>query len=513
MTSIAVRREAPRRRAARAGRRAGQDRSARRPGRDRRVAALALGQARHPADAVAALVKAGRRSVELRPRGRRDRAGRRSAAPRPAEALEALGQGRGRRRSARRPPGRSGAVETLTILARSERAPFFDAPFRKGVESQRDGRRPGVRRVQRVDSHRGAAMCALRAAGRTRSAPAHSASAQPVTTPTAPPHAHGGAARARSAATHDPAELQVLPELRHSACRRRARDFDVETRVGPRQPTAATQKPGAQHAVLRRRAADRAREADADPRRRRGRRVVHARRHRSPRRSRRVPDLVPRRSVPVADPRELSLREQPAGRARRGLAQRRVTCASPAPCTIEPGTTILVGEQVLSVGAGADARGRARRRGHLLLREHAAPGDARDRPAAARRLERLGVPPQTRHASRSAARATTSTSPTTRSSRAATRRSSSPAACYPLPIWARATVRSSASPASTCSSTATTCSWASSYFASKSSERLTGATMTVCNRCGKENQDHYKFCLGCGAELTAPKAPAAATWR
>src|SRR5262245_58823437 len=30
--------------------------------------------------------------------------------------------------------------------------------------------------------------------------------------------------------------------------------------------------------------------------------------------------------------------------------------------------------------------------------------------------------------------------------------------------------------------------------------------MTVCNRCGKENQDHYKFCLGCGAELTA-KAP------
>ena len=29
--------------------------------------------------------------------------------------------------------------------------------------------------------------------------------------------------------------------------------------------------------------------------------------------------------------------------------------------------------------------------------------------------------------------------------------------------------------------------------------------MTTCNRCGKENQDHYKFCLGCGAELTAPK--------
>ena len=27
--------------------------------------------------------------------------------------------------------------------------------------------------------------------------------------------------------------------------------------------------------------------------------------------------------------------------------------------------------------------------------------------------------------------------------------------------------------------------------------------MIVCNRCGKENQDHYKFCLGCGAELSA----------
>jgi len=33
--------------------------------------------------------------------------------------------------------------------------------------------------------------------------------------------------------------------------------------------------------------------------------------------------------------------------------------------------------------------------------------------------------------------------------------------------------------------------------------------MTVCNRCGKENQDHYKFCLGCGAELTAAPKPGA----
>jgi pSer/pThr/pTyr-binding forkhead associated (FHA) protein len=32
--------------------------------------------------------------------------------------------------------------------------------------------------------------------------------------------------------------------------------------------------------------------------------------------------------------------------------------------------------------------------------------------------------------------------------------------------------------------------------------------LITCNRCGKENQDHYKFCLGCGNELKA--APAAA---
>ena len=31
--------------------------------------------------------------------------------------------------------------------------------------------------------------------------------------------------------------------------------------------------------------------------------------------------------------------------------------------------------------------------------------------------------------------------------------------------------------------------------------------MITCNRCGKENQDHYKFCLGCGNELARP-APA-----
>jgi pSer/pThr/pTyr-binding forkhead associated (FHA) protein len=34
--------------------------------------------------------------------------------------------------------------------------------------------------------------------------------------------------------------------------------------------------------------------------------------------------------------------------------------------------------------------------------------------------------------------------------------------------------------------------------------------MIVCNRCGKENQDHYKFCLGCGAELVAGPKPGGA---
>lgn len=33
--------------------------------------------------------------------------------------------------------------------------------------------------------------------------------------------------------------------------------------------------------------------------------------------------------------------------------------------------------------------------------------------------------------------------------------------------------------------------------------------MIVCSKCGKENQDHYKFCLGCGSELSGPPAAAA----
>ncbi len=34
------------------------------------------------------------------------------------------------------------------------------------------------------------------------------------------------------------------------------------------------------------------------------------------------------------------------------------------------------------------------------------------------------------------------------------------------------------------------------------------ASVIVCPRCGKENQDHYKFCLGCGAELPRDSAQA-----
>ncbi|HEU4408614.1 MAG TPA: FHA domain-containing protein [Polyangiaceae bacterium] len=33
--------------------------------------------------------------------------------------------------------------------------------------------------------------------------------------------------------------------------------------------------------------------------------------------------------------------------------------------------------------------------------------------------------------------------------------------------------------------------------------------MIICPKCGKENQDHYKFCLGCGAELPRDVAPKA----
>lgn len=31
--------------------------------------------------------------------------------------------------------------------------------------------------------------------------------------------------------------------------------------------------------------------------------------------------------------------------------------------------------------------------------------------------------------------------------------------------------------------------------------------MIICSKCGKENQDRYKFCLGCGAQLESPPGP------
>lgn len=38
---------------------------------------------------------------------------------------------------------------------------------------------------------------------------------------------------------------------------------------------------------------------------------------------------------------------------------------------------------------------------------------------------------------------------------------------------------------------------------------LKGDLVITCSRCGKENQDHYKFCLGCGNEIKAASKPAA----
>src|SRR5450755_3519213 len=36
---------------------------------------------------------------------------------------------------------------------------------------------------------------------------------------------------------------------------------------------------------------------------------------------------------------------------------------------------------------------------------------------------------------------------------------------------------------------------------------LEEARVITCSKCSKENQDHYKFCLGCGAELPRDAAP------
>jgi pSer/pThr/pTyr-binding forkhead associated (FHA) protein len=37
--------------------------------------------------------------------------------------------------------------------------------------------------------------------------------------------------------------------------------------------------------------------------------------------------------------------------------------------------------------------------------------------------------------------------------------------------------------------------------------RFGGGTVINCAKCGKDNQDHYKFCLGCGAELSKDASP------
>src|SRR5205814_4374455 len=36
---------------------------------------------------------------------------------------------------------------------------------------------------------------------------------------------------------------------------------------------------------------------------------------------------------------------------------------------------------------------------------------------------------------------------------------------------------------------------------------LSEARVITCPKCSKDNQDHYKFCLGCGAELPRDAAP------
>ena len=171
--------------------------------------------------------------------------------------------------------------------------------------------------------------------------------------------------------------------------------------------------------------AGRAREADADPRRRRGRRLVHARGRRASVAGRgECPISFP--DDPFLSPTHANFRYRRRPRARSSSSATRArstasTCASPAPRDLDAGHHHPRRRAGAVRGAGAAARGRPRHRGHLLLGEHDAPGDARDRPAAPRRRDRLGVPPERRVRSRSAARATTSTSPTTRSSPVGTR--------------------------------------------------------------------------------------------
>jgi len=85
----------------------------------------------------------------------------------------------------------------------------------------------------------------------------------------------------------------------------------------------------------------------------------------------RLPDLVPRRPVPVADPRQLRLRQQPARGPRPGLAQRdlRPDLGPDRAQQRRDGAGRRAGAGGRARGP---ARGPARRRRHLLLGEHAA---------------------------------------------------------------------------------------------------------------------------------------------
>src|SRR4029077_15740224 len=45
------------------------------------------------------------------------------------------------------------------------------------------------------------------------------------------------------------------------------------------------------------------------------------------------------------------------------------------------------------------------------------------------------------------------------------------------------------------------------YSRSPKSNGAGGRAVITCPKCTKDNQDHYKFCLGCGAELPRDAAP------
>ena len=359
-------------------------------------------------------------------------------------------------------------------------------------------------------------MCALRRAGRTRSA----SEARERSSRSAD---EAAGARARGRAVHEvrrrtcPPNFKFCPSLRHARRRRRRRlrRRDARRSAHGRRAADATPKPGrstmffggAMQAARAKLTLIRGDGEDGV--------VVHARRHRSPRGSRRLPDLVPRRSVPLADPRELPLRATASSSCATKARSTASTCASAAPSTIEPARRSWSASRCSSVAAAPSRRGScptprarttpraccARRRSRsssscAAARAAGSIASTRETVVDRPRGQRHQLPRRSVHLG----------SP--RAAAARRRR-----AIGYRPGLAQRHVRSRHRRARA-ASTATTSSWASSYFASKSSERpRTGATMTVCNRCGKENQDHYKFCLGCGAELTAPKAGQVVTWR